>query len=376
MAPKRGAASQGGRAAKKAAVDPFDEALNDALALLPGTGVGESAKQMLTVAAPFCLRSPAADRHVFQTEIVTALQEMFKGVESRQEEQVQGAEAEATDFSSKLQACGEELKSLTAKATEAKEAADSANKAAEDATAAVKTAESTLKAEKGKEETMETDHKQLLEQKTEREALVGETWAKLKTETTWGKDWRKRDKMIEGVLEVLAEMAAVEESLKLCLPVAMKAKPDGRGHFAQQTIEHCEVHLKKSLADLEEKISGHDGQVEALKAAIAAAEAAVQAAKEDGKTKDEELVTALNAKMEAEEKEKAIQESHKEMEAKDKELKAKLDEAKSSCANVAAVLKRFQAVAESGAAGAAPPEVVAEDAGAEGEAAPAQEATA
>jgi len=102
----------------------------------------------------------------------------------------------------------------------------------------------------------------------------------------------------------------------------------------------------------------------------------VQAAKEDGKTKDEELVTALNAKMEAEEKEKAIQESHKEMEAKEKELKAKLDEAKSSCANVAAVLKRFQAVVESGAVGAAPPEVVAEDAGAEGEAAPAQEATA
>eukprot|EP00929_Paragymnodinium_shiwhaense_P118487 TRINITY_DN90407_c0_g1_i1.p1 TRINITY_DN90407_c0_g1~~TRINITY_DN90407_c0_g1_i1.p1 ORF type:complete len:377 (+),score=183.66 TRINITY_DN90407_c0_g1_i1:130-1260(+) len=366
MAPKRGAAAQGGRAAKKAAVDPFEEAMGSFLSVLDSAeSLSDSEKQLLVAGAPHCLRTPSAERHAFQRQMVDMLQELLKGAQSKEEKQVEAAEAEVATCSASVETENQKLEGVAATAESAKTSAEAAAKAAEDASAALGKAKEALQSEQEKEKNSLAGHEKLLETKKEREALLAETWEKLKTEANWGKQWRHRDKMVEAVIEVLTEVAA-EESLTYCLPVAMRTKPDDRGHFAKQTIEHCEAHLKKSLDALDAKVKGHDGDVEALKAAIAAAEEALKGAEEELQKKQGEQIATDNAAMEAAEVKKAAESVHMEAEEKLKELNKTLTRARDCATSLAAVLQRFHGVVDGGAAGAAVAEVAADAAAAAG----------
>eukprot|EP00929_Paragymnodinium_shiwhaense_P076670 TRINITY_DN3945_c0_g1_i1.p1 TRINITY_DN3945_c0_g1~~TRINITY_DN3945_c0_g1_i1.p1 ORF type:complete len:380 (+),score=156.08 TRINITY_DN3945_c0_g1_i1:84-1223(+) len=352
VAAKRAAPTQGGRATKKASVDPYDEAINSALALLTDSSLNDSVKQLLINAAPFTLKVPAAERHRYQNELVETLEEVLKSVQVEKEQSVQSTEEANSKNASDMEEQGKNMEEIAAEAASAREAAAAATKAEEAAAAAVHSAKQALKVEAAKEQDIEAEHKKTVEAKQSREALIAETWAKLKAEAAWGKMWRIRDKMIETVLQVLSEMPAAEDSVKQCLPVAMKAKPGERGPFAQQTIEHVEGYLQRSLCELDEKIKGHDGQVEALKTSIAGAQAAVQAASAELEAKQSETINTDNASMEASEKKKAAESLHKELAANEAALRKGLEEARASASAVNTVLARFHAIVKDGAAGA------------------------
>merc|ERR1712137_1364811 len=63
-----------------------------------------------------------------------------------------------------------------------------------------------------------------------------------------------------------------EDSLTVALPVALKEKPESRAVIANQAVDFVDALLRKSVADLQARVDGHDGIVTEKSNAVAAAE--------------------------------------------------------------------------------------------------------
>merc|ERR1712083_281744 len=117
------------------------------------------------------------------------------------------------------------------------------------------------------------EHKAALATKLERDTFFADTWTKLKEGAfpTANKGYRVRNKAIDSVVRLCKDESA-EESLTVALPLALKEKPESRAFIANQAVDFVDALLRKSMAEVQARVDGHDGIVAEKNNAVAAAE--------------------------------------------------------------------------------------------------------
>jgi len=293
MAPKR-SQTQAASAAKKAKTEtPFQAACASSLQLLDQSSLPDSAKVMFRAALPFCLTPAAAERHPFQDSVVSSLSKIFDVLKEQHDTALSAEQAQAKEL-------GHEKASINSKIGGAEEQVVACRSARDEAQQSLKEVETVSAAAKKELEAVQQRKVELLasnakeaESKDAREKLIAETWTILKEASMPGKQWREKNKLIDSLVKVLADID-VEESLRDGLPVALKSKPTDRGVVASQCVTMCEEALQASAKVLVEKVASHPATVEDLDKEFDAASASDKQLRDSASEKQNGLIEAEN----------------------------------------------------------------------------------
>jgi hypothetical protein len=359
MAPKRGAQQQGGKAAKQPRpqpADPYTDALDAALGFLDmDESLTQAGRSMLRSAAPHGLRAPIADRHKFEEVLAGKLRGILQGVGTQARDAVASAANAKASCSTERSVASDALSAAAEKEVQKKGELDLAEKAMAESHKAFAAAKVAVAAAKEAADGLKAQHEANEKDKTERDALIRDTWQMLKDGAVPAKQWRERNKMVDTIVAAL-QTYGVEQSLVLSLPVALKTKPDDRQFMALEAIKHADAYLQKSLADLEEKINRHDSEVSDRAKDVASAEAALVAAEEELGERTDAKIAAENSSVEAFEAHREATAAIEVIDCNERKHMAALSEAEASLAEISAALSRFEIIFERGEAGVLPQE--------------------
>merc|ERR1712118_67843 len=100
-----------------------------------------------------------------------------------------------------------------------------------------------------------------------------------------------------------------EESLKMALPVALKAKPDQRGMIGLKAIEFAAEALEQSVKDMASKIEEKDSEIEKQIALLTEKSSAIEVAQSSLEEKQSAFIATENKLMQAAEEIKTKKEA-------------------------------------------------------------------
>ncbi|CAJ1396814.1 unnamed protein product [Effrenium voratum] len=327
-----------------APVDPFMQDLAPLLTQLQRAEaaeiLGASAAEMLRAVAPFCLKTPQAERHPYQAQMVDSLESTLQKLQAAEEAAVAGAENGLTEAKQEQDTCAMQLEAAAAKAEERKQELETKESVRSEMEAEAATAVQKAREAQEQEQQLGKEKAAALEEK-DSALKFATTWDALKNGTFAGKEWRERNKAIDETLKVMGGIG-LDASLKASLPTALRTKPAERQRFSLKAVEFCEVALESHRGKLEEKINGFDEEAaaraktrEQAQEVLAGVEERLAGAKAEAASSQEALEVSLAEKA-------AVEQATKAAPAREAALQSNLAEAREALARTQGALAEFQ----------------------------------
>lgn len=293
--------------AKKAKVqveqveDPLTLQLNPILAALSASATTAACCDTLRAALPHCLADVADDRHSFQSKMldltVSALSTLVEEARTELAEAEKKAETlrsdstvAKTDFEAAQGIADAKKAESEAKGAEVETLSKDVDAAKQEVEAAAQKKEAFLASKAG-----------LFEEQAAFQTVIDDMWQPLKEHSMPNQQWRKRDKLLNEMVEKIKPLA-LEGSLVDALLVGLKMKVEQRSSFAQKALMFTEEAFEKHKAALAERIAGAAGEEAANEQAVVAAEAKLAEVKGRHAAQDKEWDEFQNAWAELETK--------------------------------------------------------------------------
>jgi len=312
--------------------------------------IPESCREMLGAMAPHSLRTPFGERHTFQEQMIDVLSSVVAGIEEKRKASVATIEAQIAEAAAEREGASKALEAATEKEASEISSRDAKVLANAEAELAAAAASGALVAAQEKVKSFESEQKATAEEKEHYEKLAGEKMEQLKVGAFPGKQWRDRDRIIGEMTKALEALCPQEVSLQGAFGVAMKAKPDQRGRFAEKAVEFAEALLAKHIAALAETLASGEAEAAARAQAVVAADEALKAANEKLGQSQDEFIAAENSLLETTEAKNAAQQVLDDFGPKTAELAAGLAEARERLEGVQALVAKFEALRTTAAA--------------------------
>jgi len=278
-------ASKAPRAAKvaKVEVDPSIERCKSVFALLKefGSKLPSSCVNMLRETAPLALATGKDERHKYQADVVSSINEFCDDLIQDQAAMLREAENQVANSATEKEQLEVQLSNLAAVDVSKREAKALAS--AELTAAQTVELEAKDALEQSQKDVSETERgiAENLSAKEKFETTFNDMWPALRDGEFSSKDWRSRNKNVGVIVPMLT---SAPESLRAGLSQALKEKPESRGQFARKTVECAEAAFQEHIAAMGTEISRLTSVLEAGRAAVAQAEGKLEA---DTKAKDE-----------------------------------------------------------------------------------------
>jgi len=275
--------------------------LLDALAAV--NSIPKPCRELLQTALPFCLATPAAERHKFQLEMLDRITTMFDNIEEQKRATLNEAETQVLAIQAEKDAAVADLETKKATALSKQSDCEEKSKAVNVAKEAVAQAkEAACIAEKQAEE-LAAKKATLIATQESFQVLLKEEWQTLKDVTYTGHSWQKRNKAISEFLKKCCEQAQMEGSLVDAVEAALKIKPEQRSNFALLALDHAEACFKthmdgaaQHISSLAEEESSHQAAIDSARAALSEKEAQQKDAETAWDAEQTQWVDLENAK--------------------------------------------------------------------------------
>lgn len=334
------------RAAEAAEAPPQEPAVAEVAAALAGvSGLPPACLEMLRASAPHCLRVPKAERHAFQASLAEALARLFAGEEVTRREAVAAVETEVAALRAEEAAAGEAFeaaRTAAAAAAAARHDAQAAHGAAGEASGAARAGLAAAR-QRGEERTAEV--KALEARRAALQASLAECWEPLEGGGFTGREWRKRDKAIARIAELLREFDA-PESLQQGACTAFRTKTEERGRFAQQALVYAKAAFSEQIEGAKAKAAALEVEAAAGAQAVEEATTAVQVAEAREDAALEAAMEADSAWAQAESRALELRDGLRAFGPRAHALAQKLDGAKAALADAARVAAKLAALDE------------------------------
>lgn len=332
---KRAAACE---AASPAKAQKMSEQPSPLLTLIREANLPEACQRMLTAMAPHCVADTKEDRHDFQGQMLAALEETFNDMKANAAAAVTEAETNLTTAEAEVAHAGENLvkaKEVQAQRQQERSQQDDALKAANERLTA---ARKELAAKQQSLAALEVERADSQSEKQVFEKLLTETWEPLKQGTIEGKEWRRRNEMIDEITATLEALGA-SASLVIGLDTVLKTKTSERGSFSAKALAAGEELFQKQIQVLDEMVNGGDSEAATRSNAIEEAKRACQDAEANASGEQDKVVEAENALSAATTTVKEL--SSDVLEAKARDLKVVLENHKLRLASLENLFDEF-----------------------------------
>jgi len=239
-------------------VDPFLQEVAPIVQLIDqASEIPASCREMMQMMAPYCLRVGKQERQAVQTTLLAELDKVLQSVLSAQRSELDAIEAKLAQAECDKISVGADLtcaQEETAARQGEKEAGETNLRAR---TLDLTNGRKALDVSREQRETLGKRREEAQAEKAAHDTFLEETWAPLKAGEIPGKEWRKRDKMIENAIQVLKRIG-IDDSLEAALPPSLKAKPAERGKFGLRAVENADEILTSHVTTLTNKIDSID----------------------------------------------------------------------------------------------------------------------
>mmetsp|Transcript_42316 Transcript_42316/g.76762 ORF Transcript_42316/g.76762 Transcript_42316/m.76762 type:complete len:378 (+) Transcript_42316:72-1205(+) len=253
--------------------------------------VGQGSRDMLQMSMKSAFAKPKAERHDFQTKVLSLFDKVLSDTEAKLRQMLTSAEEKVKAIEADKEAASKRSEELTESIANNAKEFEAASAALAAAQAATESAQKELDIEAAKEEELGNQHAGKKAEK-ERFAAISEQWPTLtKAPEPGPKGAKARSREVDAFMEVFADLP-VEQSLLDGLPVALKTKT--RGAFAERLIEHSEKALQDRLDALMEEMAASEKKVEETVAVVATARSKLETAEKEMETCQNMLKTATS----------------------------------------------------------------------------------